>query len=183
MEVFRIPHRSDYSRNDGLKFDECVLCGARRYSALVHYDNSTNTPVIGETITGVTSGDTGVVEKVYNYAGTGNANYVYGTGMYGFSAYAGSNSSGILVLTSITGYDKISLDIFQDNEYITGSVSGASFATVNKTGSVQVSGRLVPDSELIEYQGKKYCRQHFRFKFGHTWVDEQKVDSGELDRE
>ena len=164
-ESFRLPHRSDYDRNPGEKWDECVLCGTRRRKVLVHFDSGSVAPTVGETITGATSGDTAVVEGHTVVSGT----------------VAGGDASGVIQGSTPTGYDDVNLEIFQNNEALNGSTSGADFATVMGIGAVQVSARLSPD--LIEYQGKKYCRQHFLFTFRHQWADEQQVDSSEGDRE
>jgi len=64
MGEFRPPLRSDYPREAGEKWHECVLCGTRRIRGLVHFDGGIAAPSVGETITGATSGDTGVVESL-----------------------------------------------------------------------------------------------------------------------
>jgi len=92
-------------------------------------------------------------------------------------------ASGIVMLTSPSGYDDNNLEIFQNDEALNGPTSGNDFATVNGTGAVSISGRLIPDSEIITYRGKDYCRPHFRFKFEHDWEDEAKIDIDEGDRE
>jgi hypothetical protein len=93
-----------------------------------------------------------------------------------------ASTSGVMVLTSPTGYDDISLYIFQDNEALTGSVSGPSFALADSQPSVNKSGRLYPDSNLIEYQGVKYCKEHFCFRFKSDWLDDQIISTNEPER-
>ena len=151
----------------GEKWDECVMCGARRIRVLVHFDSGSVEPTYGETVTGATTGDTMVMDRYVLISGT----------------YAGGDAVGVFEGTSPTGYNDIALEIFQNDENLNGSTSGDNFATVNKVGAIQVSGRLVPVPELIEYRGKKYCREHFRFKFEHDWIDEEKMDNKEGDRE
>lgn len=167
MGDFRLPLRSDYARDAGEKWDSCVLCGTRRIRGLVHFDSGSVAPTLSETITGATSGDTMVALKYVLISGT----------------FAGGDAVGIIEGTSPTGYDDGNLEIFQDNENLNGSTAGSNFATVNKTGAVSISGRLVSDSELVEYQGKQYCKSHFKFKFEHDWIDEAEVDKTEGDRE
>ena len=167
MGEFRPPHRSDNPKDSGEKWDECCMCGSRRYSALVHFDSGSVAPSVGETITGATSTDTAVIEKVWLTGGS----------------YAGGDAVGVIGLTSPTGYDSIILEIFTNDENLNGSTSGNNFATVNKIGAVQVTGRLIADKDLITYRGKKYCSQHFRFKFENDWLDEVKIDRDEGDRE
>lgn len=165
---FRPPIRSDFDRDGGAKWYECCMCGSKRTRGLVHFDSGSVTPTLGETITGATSGDTGVLT---NYTKTGGT-------------VAGGDAVGILEMQTLTGYDELDLGIFENDENLNGSVSGNNFATVNKTGAVQISGRLIPNSEIVEYQGKYYCRPHFLFKFRRDWEDEAKIDTAtEGDRE
>jgi len=166
MGDFRPPLRSDFGRNDGEKWYECHLCGAKRIRVLVHFDTGSVTPTEGETITGATSGDTMVLENYVLIGGT----------------FAGGDAYGIFEGTSPTGYDDNNLEIFTDNEALNGSTSGADFATANHKGAVSISGRLVPESQIIEYAGRFYCREHFAWKFRHDWEDEAKVDYDESDR-
>lgn len=166
MGDFRLPLRSDYDRNAGEKWDECFSCGARQRRALVHFDSGSVTPTEGETVTGATSADTMVLDNYVLIGGT----------------FAGGDAYGILEGTSPTGYDDVNLEIFQNDEALNGGTSGDDFATVNKIGAVQVSGRLHPVSELVEYRGRLYCRPHFLWKFSNEWLDEADVDADENDR-
>jgi hypothetical protein len=166
MGEFRPPLRSDYDRNPGDKWFECCMCGTKRIKFLVHFDSGSVAPTVGETITGATSGDTGVVEGHTVISGT----------------VAGGDAVGVIEGNTPTGHDDINLELFQNDENLNGSVSGDNFATVNGIGAVQISGRLSPG--IVEYQGKYYCRPHFLMKFGNTWLDESKVDTaGEGDRD
>ena len=167
MGEFRLPHRTDTDRNAGEKWDECCRCGPRVWRALIHFDSGSVSPTVGETVTGATSTDTGVIANVTLISGT----------------YAGGDAVGVIEMTSPTGYDTVLLEIFTDNETLNGSTSGVNFATVNKTGAVQVWGRLIPDSNLIEYEGRKYCAPHFEMKFRPQWKEDEKVDYDEGDRE
>lgn len=151
----------------GEKWDFCHLCGAKQIRALVHFDSGSVTPTHGESVTGATSGDTMTLDNHVLISGT----------------YAGGDAVGVLEGTSPTGYDDGNLEIFTNDENLNGSTSGANFATVNKIGAVQISGRMIPDSELVDYQGKKYCRAHFKFKYATDFYEDFKVDPGEGDRE
>lgn len=174
----RLPHRSDYDQNSGERWDECVLCGTRLYTALVHFYSGSAEPTAdsyssgdwsgGETVTGATSSDTGVVHKVVRVSG----------------AWADGDAAGVLILRSPTGYEPISsLEIFEKDELLNGSVSGDNFATATSVGAIQISGRLIPESDLVEYRGKKYCRAHFRFTYENDWKNEADVSDDENDRE
>jgi hypothetical protein len=167
MGEFRLPLRSDYGRDEGEEWGECCLCGSRRYQAIVHFTNGTTTPAEHETVTGATSLDTGVLDKYVLISGT----------------FAGSDAAGVFILTSPTGYDAANLEIFTSGELLNGSTAGNSFAKVNRTGAVQITGRLIPGCDLVTYEGKDYCKAHFQFKFARTWQDEAEVDYNENDRE
>ena len=199
MGDFRLPLRSDYPDVAGAKWDECCLCGSLQYRAMVPFDSGSHEPradavtypagvktlTDGETLTGATTGDTGVVETVYVTSGS----------------WAG-DAAGVFMLKNITGHDETLLTIFQNNEVIKCSdgnndiatvdvpsntinpVTGLAYASPKVTyGSVQVSGRLIPDSDMVVYKGKKYCKAHFRFMFRREWEDDARIDSGEGDRE
>ena len=163
----RLPLRSDYGRNDGSKWDECCLCGSRRYRAMVHFYSGSVTPTEGETVTGASSGDTGVLARYVLVSGT----------------IAGGDGVGILEFTSPTGYDLANLEIFTKDELLNGSTSGDNFATATNKGAIQVSGRLIPEQDLVEYRGKKYCRAHFRFTYESEWLDQADVNQDESDRD
>ena len=153
----RILGRSDFTESQGDKYDFCYVCGPIKYRVVVHFDGSSATPTVGETITGVTTADTGVVERATMTTAT----------------------AGVMILTSPTGYDNESSVIFQDNEYLTGTTSGASFAAVDGGCGINRSGRLHPDWNLIEYQGRKYCAEHFKFMFEKDWLDAIRPDLDE----
>ena len=167
MGEFRLPLRSDYPDVAGAKWDECVLCGTKRIKVLVHFDSGSAVPIVGETITGATSGDTFVVEGYTIVSGA------IGTG----------DAAGVIQGKTPTGYDSINLEIFQNDENLNSTTPGNNFATVNGIGAVQISGRLIPDSDMVVYKGKKYCKAHFRFMFRREWEDDARIDSGEGDRE
>ena len=158
--------RSGFTELSGDKYSECTICGTQTYRVVVHFDSGSVTPTVGETVTGATSADTGVIEFVQLTDGT----------------YAGSNAAGVIILTSPTGYDSDTSRIFSDNEHLNGSVSGADFADVTGSPGINRSGRLHPDWNLITYRGVKYCREHFRFRFVREWEDESKINISESER-
>jgi len=159
MGEFRLPRRTDWSRNPGEKWYSCVLCGPTRTKFLVHFDSCSVAPTVGETITGATSGDTGVVEGHTIISGT----------------VAAGDATGVIEGNTPTGHDENNLEVFDDNEALNGSTAGANFATANSKGAVQISGRLFADT--VEYEGKRYCVPHFRMKFEKTWADDAKIDT------
>ena len=165
--MIRLPHRSDYENAPSEKWLECCLCGTKLITALVHFDSGSVSPTQGETVTGATSGHTMVMDKATLISGT----------------YAGGDAVGVMCGTSPAGYDAGTLELFQDNEALNGSTSGNNFATVNLKGAVQISGRLIPESDIVEYKGKNYCRVHFRWRFNKDFMDEARIEPGEGDRD
>jgi hypothetical protein len=168
MGEFRPPIRSDFDRNAGEKWVECHLCGAKRTKVLVHFYSGRVAPVVGEKITGLTSLDTCIVEGYTLISGT----------------FAGGDAVGIIEGNTPTGYDDNNLEVFHKDEELDGNIGGVNIANATNHGAVQISGRLIPDSEIVEYQGLNYCRPHFLFKFAHEWKDDTKIDTAtEGDRE
>lgn len=163
MEDFRLPIRSDYDKNPAEKWCECCLCGTKRIKFLVHFDSGSVAPTVGETITGATSADTGVVEGHTIYSGT----------------VAGGDAAGVIEGSTPTGYDDNNLEIFQNDEALNGSTSGNDFATANHVGAIHITGRLIPESDTVVYRGKRYCRPHFMFKFRRQWQNDERVDTSE----
>ena len=159
----RILGRSDFTELAGDKYDSCTICGTQTYRVVVHFDSGSVAPTVGETVTGATSTDTGVIESVTLTSGT----------------YAGGDAAGIIILTSPTGYDGNTSLIFSDNEHLNGSTSGANFSDVNGITGINRSGRLHPDWNLITYRGVKYCKAHFFYRFKREWEDESKIDISE----
>ena len=96
-------------------------------------------------------------------------------------SYAGGDAAGTMIVNTPTGYAE-NLSIFADDENLNGSTAGDNFATVNGICGINKSGRLHPDWNLIEYEGKKYCKDHFSFRFKAEWMDESRIDVNDNDR-
>ena len=145
----------------------CVLCGARYIRVELPYDSGSVAPTVGETLTGATSTDTGVVVSTSIYSG----------------AVADGDAAGFVELSSPTGVDQDAGTSFQDNELITGSTGGSNMMTVNGDGHLNRYGRLYPESMLVERDGKRYCTPHYIFRYTHIDTDEFEVDVTDDDRE
>jgi len=161
----------DVSRlgNGGEKWNDCCRCGKKYKHAEVWFDSGSEEPTVGETFTGATSGDTGVVVDTALYTGT-----------------YGGDATGVVTLSTLTGVSKDSdtliETVFQDNETITGSTGGADMMTVNGTPQVNKYGRLYSDSDTVVFRGKRYCFSHFQQKWGHKLIDELPFTIDEGDR-
>mgnify|MGYP003589432019 CR=1 FL=1 len=163
--MISIKGRSDFAEGRGDKYSECIMCGPLKLRAVIHFDSGSVAPTVGETITGATSADTGVLEYVILTSGS----------------YAGGDAAGTMIVNTPTGYAE-NLSIFADDENLNGSTAGDNFATVNGICGINKSGRLHPDWNLIEYEGKKYCKDHFSFRFKAEWMDESRIDVNDNDR-
>jgi hypothetical protein len=162
----RILGRSEFTELQGDKYDTCHVCGPLKYRAVVHFDSGSVAPTVGETVTGATSADTGIVEFAQLTEGS----------------YAGGDAVGVMVLNTPTGYDQYNLSIFSDDENLNGSTAGDNFATVKGICGVSKSGRVHPDSNLVKYRGIKYCTEHFMFMFKKSWEDEATLNINEKER-
>uniref|UniRef100_A0A6M3KZF5 Uncharacterized protein n=1 Tax=viral metagenome TaxID=1070528 RepID=A0A6M3KZF5_9ZZZZ len=143
----------------------CVLCGPFYHEVEMRFDSGgTAEPTVGETFTGASSGDTGVVDEVVLESGT----------------YAGGDAVGTICLTSPTGVGAEGDSSSQynygswgtDNETITGSTGGADMMTLNGTGARKSYGRLWPETQLYFRDGKYYCSEHYMFRFRMKTLDE-----------
>ncbi len=162
----RILGREGFTEGQGDRYRHCHICGPVKYRAIIHFDSGSVEPTVGETVTGATSTNTGVIEYVQLTEG----------------AYADGDAVGVIVLTSPSGYNANTSRIFSDDEALNGSAAGDDFATVKGQPGVTVSGRLHPDWNLVEYRGIYYCRDHFRWYFKQEWQDEAKPDINENER-
>jgi len=128
-------HRKETERLDQ-RWRYCVLCGQNYAQYEIFFTNSIE-PTVGETLTGVTSGKTAVVSEVSRL----NGSYALGT------------ANGQVVVTSPSGD-------FTDGEIINGSVGGDAMMTCHYFAEKRY-GISYPESQLVTYEGKEYCREHF----------------------
>jgi len=157
---------ADPSENRGEKWRACVMCDKWRKEAELPFDSGSTEPTADETLTGATSGDTGVVESVKVYSGS----------------WAGGDAAGFVRVSSISGDDFDTQTIFQDNEQVNGSVGGNNMFTMNGAGQVKKYGRMYPQSEMVQRDGKWFCKAHYRFRYRHKDMDDVRINIDEGDR-
>lgn len=133
----------------------CVLCCARATYVEAPFDNGTAEFAKGETVTGATSGDTGIVAEVELVSGS----------------WAGGDAAGYLTLSSPTGLDSDG-HWGEDNETIT-STSGS--ATLNGKGTKKVQGFSYPQRDMVFADGRWYCRWHYNYRFKRKREDENVI--------
>ena len=167
--MIELPDR-DRDENTNDEWDDCIVCGRKYKHAEVWFDSGSVEPTVGETFTGATSADTGVVVSTALYTGT----------------YTGGDATGVVTLSTLTGVSRDSTTlvetVYQDNETITGSTGGADMMTVNGTPQVNKYGRLYADGDIVVFRGKRYCRSHFQWKWNNKLIDETPIFIQEEDR-
>jgi hypothetical protein len=137
-----------------------------QYWATLDFTSGAVAPTVGETLTGATSGDTGVVKEVALYSGT----------------YAGGDATGRILLETITGWDNLQYSLYDVGESITGSTGGSSMMVVYN-GTVKVNNRLSPEGETVMIDGVRYCKFHYELRFPIRYLYEATIDeTGEDER-
>ncbi len=159
--MFKLLDPNRKEDDHGYAWSECCLCGSLSYRASASFKTGTSEPTVGETLTGGTSGRTGVVETVFLTDGT----------------WAGGDAVGVVQMTSPTGYDSMDLILFDDGEPVTGSL-GASFVA-DGNGSVSVTGRQYHRGQVVTYNGKQYCRPHFEYMWKKRLMSDAHIDINE----
>ena len=150
---------NDKDRNQGLPWGECILCGTLSHQAAMRFKDGTVQPQVGEVLSGVTTGRTGIVSAVFLESGAWD-----GTG------------AGTIQMISPTGFDGMDLILFLDGEVITGSIGGAGLVATDGDAWVTVSGKMYHRQQVVVYNGQKFCLPHFRYRYYHRFIDQAKID-------
>jgi hypothetical protein len=155
------------------KWKTCHLCtfyhGNDKWKTCeLKYDSGgTTAPVVGETLTGATSGHTGVVVEVEDPL-TGS--------------WAGGDAAGYLTMDTLVGDDDEQGTIFDDDENINGSTAGDNCLTANGDGIVKVWAIMYPKRMLTKFRGHWYCPEHYKFRAYPILRDEDKLIVTEEER-
>jgi len=160
---------NDLKRNDADKWYECVICGPARLYVRLGFSSASVEPTLGETITGATSGHTGVVDRIHLFSG----------------AYTTGDAVGEVLLLSPTGYDIGTQTCFEEGEVLNGSVAGDAFASVDAEtpGLLSRSGRLYREGDTIVRDNKRYCSMHYHYHWDKRSRQESEFSIDEGDRE
>jgi hypothetical protein len=146
------------------KWDTCCRCDKKVTMVEMRFNLGSAPPTVGETITGLISGDTGKVAKVTLESGS----------------YAGADAAGTIDLTSPTGTDDQG-SWGSDLESLNGSIGGTMMC-LNGHGHFKTYGRLWPMAVLIERGGHRYCPEHYKWTFDKDDLYNAKLDIDEKDR-
>ena len=152
-------------KNIGQGWFSCQICGTTLDRVEVLYNTASVEPTVGETITGATSGDTGVVEENVHYMGT----------------YAGGDATGVIVLKNYTGASEG--ECFSSAEHLNGSTAGNNFATTTQAGAVKKSGIMWPRNQMARIDGKLYCKVHAKMVLSAETLDVEKYVPEEINDE
>ena len=143
------------------RWHTCELCGGDTYNRIeFEFTSGSTEPTEGETLTGASSGATGVITDVVLYKGT----------------YAGGDAKGKIEMSTATGVDADALTWGTENEDINGSTGGDNMMTMSGYGHQKTHGILYPMSFLIKRDGKYYCENHYNFKWYMHDKDEEIID-------
>ncbi len=142
------------------RYYTCSLCGTAHYEAEIQFTSGSVAPTVGETLTGATSTDTGVVAVVDLISGS----------------YAGGDAAGYITMTSPTGYDSVQGTVFSDTETVNGSTGGTNILTVNHDGILKQYGTFYAEGDMVEKDGKRYCRWHYQWRYPKDALLEYPVD-------
>jgi len=158
--------KSEWPANLSEKWKACYWCDKKWFKAILNFDAGSVEPTDGETLTGATSGDTGVVDRTVLLTGS----------------YAGGDAAGFVELTSPTGADSEQGTIFEDDELINGSTGGSGILTADGDGIYQQYGIIYPKKDMIFYRGMWICRWHFEwYAKRKIWDVENRIDVASLE--
>ncbi len=151
------PNRSP-SENTHSGWDDCVFCGKKHIQVDLKFNSGSVEPTVGETLTGATSTSTAVVVATVLTSGT----------------WAGSDAAGWVTCSSPSAWDGDTGRWGSENEAITGSVSAV--FTLSRYGIIKKYGTLHASGDLIERDGRRYCKEHYRWFWRPKDRDDQQTD-------
>lgn len=160
---------NDFQDNRGEKWFSCWSCGEAILFVRIPFISGSVQPTLGETLTGATSGATGVVDRVDLRSGS----------------WAAGDATGDVYLLSPTGFSVAQWECFFASETVNGSVGGTNILTVwsLSNGVLGRQGRLYPESQTGIFRGRRYCLAHLHMVSDKRLQDEARVDITEGDRE
>jgi len=161
------PKPPSMSPGEHSKWKPCRLCGTRWVTAELKFDSGSTLPVVGETLEGATSGDTGVVTEVETLIS---------------GAWGDSDAAGYLHVDTLSGDDPEQYSIFTDDELINGSTAGDSCLTADGQGNIKIWAILWPKRMLTKFRGFWYCNEHLGWRTRPKLRDEDKLIVTEEER-
>lgn len=142
------------------KWKPCRVCGTKWMTAELKFDSGSTLPIVGEILTGATSGDTGVVTEVETLIS---------------GAWADGDAAGYLHVDTLSGDDAEQYSIFSDDELINGSTAGSNCLAAEGQGNVKIWAILWPKRMLTKFRGQWYCPEHLGWKTRPKLRDEDRL--------
>ena len=161
------PRPPDLSSGHHEKWKTCYHCGTELLTCELKYDSGSVEPQEDETLTGATSGNTGVVTEVEDP--------ITGT-------WAGGDAAGYLTVKTPSGYDSEQLTMFEDNELINGSTAGDNCLTCDGEGQIHMNALYYPKRLMTKYEGRWMCVWHYKWKSRLEELDKQRILISEEER-
>ena len=143
---------------EGARYRECRIHGPVIKQVELRITSGSVEPTVGETITGATSGDTGVVTSVHLESGT----------------WAGGDAIATVYMNGHTGIDADTGEWGSTTETLNGSTSGSDWAT-RYVAPEQVYGRLFAEQEMVNVDGEWFCMDCYRRRYPKKYLDEYQI--------
>jgi len=159
--MLRIPDGINLA--SGKKWYTCCLCGGAYNEVDIPYKLGTATPIVGEILTGGTSGATAVVNNIKLVSGS----------------WAGGDAAGTIRATSPSAFDFDTGHWGSEDETVT-SATGS--FTLDGYGHKKSYGRYYPEGEIVFEDGKYFCLAHYQARYSFKKKDEIDVNIDEGDR-
>lgn len=161
------PKPPSMSPGEHSKWKPCRLCTTKWVTAELKFDSGSTVPTVGETLTGATSGDTGVVTEIETLLS---------------GAWGDSDATGYLHVDTLVGNDDEQYSIFEDDELINGSTAGSDCLTADGQGNVKIWAVMYPKRLMVKEEGHWYCLWHHKFRFSPRFRDREKLVVTEEER-
>lgn len=145
------------------KWRSCYICeGARTIRAEIKFKQGTTEPAINATLTGQTSGATGVIKEIELLSGT----------------WTEGNAAGYITMTSPTGIDS---DGHWGKDGETAMASGGGSVVLDGKGTQKIYALLYPEKDMIYRDGRWYCKWHGNFRFRKRDEDANRMSINDRD--
>jgi hypothetical protein len=143
---------------ENARYRVCKIHGNLSKQVELRITSGSISPTVGETITGATSGDTGIVTSVTLEGGT----------------WASGDAVATVYMNNHTGVDTDTLEWGTSAETLNGSTAGVNWGTLY-VAPEQSYGRIFVEQEMVFVDGEWYCNDCYRRRFPKKYLDEWQV--------
>lgn len=174
---------------EGARYRECRIHGPLIKQVELRITSGSVEPTVGETVTGATSGDTGVVTSVHLESGawSGTTNYNITNEdlqpldcengdnlVVETSSATGGDAVATVYMNNHTGVDSDTGEWGSTTETLNGSTAGTNFGT-RYVAPEQVYGRLFAEQEMVNVDGEWFCMDCYRRRYPKKYLDEYQI--------